>query len=66
MELARTFGGKKFMWDGKIYSNRIEAEETMQKYRNDGFEVELAEEGGSCFLFTRRVVKEVIVEGKPI
>ncbi len=54
------------MWDGKIYSNRIEAEEVMQKYRNDGFEVELAEEGGSWFLFTRREVKEVIIEGKPI
>ncbi len=54
------------MWDGKINSSRIEAEETMQKYRNDGFEVELAEEGGGCFLFTRRVVKEAIIEGKPI
>lgn len=64
MELARTFGGKKFMWDGKTYPNRMEAEEVGQKYRSDGFEVELVEEEGHCFLFTRRVVKEVVVDGK--
>lgn len=66
MELARTFSGKKFMWDGKTYQNRKEAEEVGQKYKDDGFEVELVEEEAQCFLFTRRVVKEVVVEGKPI
>lgn len=66
MELARTFGGKKFMWDSKAYPNRREAEEVGQKYRSDGFEVELVEEGGHWFWFTRRVVREVVVEGKPI
>jgi len=66
MELARTFGGKKFMWDGRIYPNRREAEEVSQKYRDDGFDVELVEDDGQFFLFTRRVVKEVVVEGKPI
>jgi hypothetical protein len=66
MDLARTFGGKKFMWDGKTYPNQKEAEEVGQKYKDDGFEVELVEEEAQCFLFTRRVVKEVVVEGKPI
>lgn len=66
MELARTFGGRKFMWDGKTYQNQKEAEEVGQKYRDNGFEVELVEEEAQCFLFTRRVVKEVVVEGKPI
>lgn len=66
MELARTFGGRKFMWDGKTYQNQKEAEEVGQKYKDDGFEVELVEEEAQCFLFTRRVVKEVVVEGKPI
>ena len=66
MELARTFDGKKFMWDGKVYPNRSEAEEVGQRYRDDDFEVELVEEGGECFLFTRRVVTEVVVEGEPI
>lgn len=66
MELTRTFDGKKFMWDGKAYDVRKEAEEVGQKYRGDSFDVELVEEGGQYFLFTRRVVKEVVVEGKQI
>lgn len=66
MELARTFGGKKFMCDGRVYEDRREAEEVSQKYKGNGFEVELIEEDGQWFLFTRRVVTEVVVEGKPI
>lgn len=66
MELARTFGGKKFMWDGKTYPNQKEAKEVGQRYKDEGFDVELVEEGGEHFLFTRRVVKEVVVEEKPI
>ena len=54
------------MWDGKAYPNQGEAKEVGQKYKSDGFDVELVEEGGEYFLFTRRVVKEVVVEGKPI
>lgn len=64
--MARTFGGKKFMWDGRVYEDQKEAQEVGQKYRGDGFEVELVEENGQCFLFTRRVVKEMVVEGQPI
>ena len=66
MELARVFNGKKFMWDGRVYNNEKERSEIAQKYRDDGFEVEMVDEGGQHFLFTRRVVKEVVVEGKPI
>ena len=65
MELARIFNGKKFMWDGRAYTNEKERREIGQKYEDDGFEVELVEEGGEYFLFTRRVVKEVVVEGSP-
>jgi hypothetical protein len=65
MELARIFNGKKFMWDGKIYTTEKERREVAQKYKDDGFEVEMVEEGGEYFLFTRRVVKEVVVEGTP-
>ena len=64
MELARTFGDRKFMWDSRVYENQKEAEKVRQNYQSDGFEVELVEEGGQWFLFTRRVVKEVIVEGQ--
>ena len=65
MELARIFNGKKFMWDGRFYTNEKERREIGQKYQDDGFEVELVEEGGEYFLFTRRVVTEVVVEGSP-
>jgi len=66
MELARIFNGKKFMWDGKVYTNEKERREIAQKYQDDGFEVDMVEDGGEYFLFTRRVVKEVVVEGTPI
>ena len=66
MELARIFNGKKFMWDGKAYADEKEVKETSQKYQGDGFEVEMIEEGGEYFLFTRRLVTEVVVEGQPI
>jgi len=53
------------MWDGRAYTNEKERREIAQKYKDDGFEVELVEEGGEYFLFTRRVVEEVVVEGTP-
>jgi hypothetical protein len=65
MDLARTFDGNKFMWDGMTYANEKERGETAQKYKGDGFEVEMVDEDGEYFLFTRRVVKEVVVEGSP-
>jgi hypothetical protein len=65
MDLARIFNGKKFMWDGKDYAEEKEAKEIGQQYKDDGFEVELCEEGGEYFLFTRRVVTEIVVEGQP-
>ena len=66
MELARTFDGKKFMWDGRACTNEKEAKESGQTYEEDGFEVELVEEENQYFLFTRRVVTEVVVEGDSI
>ncbi len=53
--------GKKFMWDGIDYPSGDKTLETMKKYKADGFEVELHEEGGKTYLYTRRVVKQVIV-----
>jgi hypothetical protein len=54
--------GKKFMWDGVDYPSGEVTFETMKKYKADGFEVELHEEEGKTYLYTRRVVKEVIVQ----
>ncbi|MFQ6082639.1 MAG: hypothetical protein ACE5WD_04670 [Candidatus Aminicenantia bacterium] len=56
--------GKKFMWDGVVYKTKEEALNKMQKYKNDGFEVELLEEEEQYLLYTRRVVKEVVVDDK--
>ncbi len=57
--------GKKFMWDGLVYESKKEAEDKMQKYKDDNFEVELREEEGKHLLYTRRVVAEIVVEGEP-
>jgi hypothetical protein len=65
MDLARVFDGKKFMWDGRSYENEREMNRVKQEYLNQGFEVESSEEEGKYYLFSRRVVKEVIVNGSP-
>lgn len=65
MDLARIIKGKKFMWDGDTYSDEKSAKETAQKYKKDGFETEVLKEEDNFFVFTRRVVKEVVVEGEP-
>ena len=57
------FKEKKFMWDGIDYPSKEKALEKIQTYKNNGFEVETFEEGGKIYLYTRRVVKEVIVQG---
>ena len=66
MDLARTFDGKKYMWDKATYEDKKSAEDRADKYKGDDFEVETIEEGHSYYVFTRRVVKEVVVEGQPI
>lgn len=65
MDLARKFDGKKFMWDGDTYSDEDKAREVMKKYEADGFETRLVKEGSNFYVFSRRVVKEVVVEGTP-
>lgn len=54
--------GKKLIWDGVDYTSGDEASKKIQTYKNDGFEVEALEENGKTFIYTRRVVKEVIVQ----
>ncbi len=65
MELAKIIKGKKFMWDGKDYPGKKSALDTAQKYKNDGFETEVFKEEKNFYVFTRRVVEEVVVEGQP-
>ncbi len=65
MDLARIINGKKFMWDGATYPEEASAKETAQKYMEDGFETEVLKEDNNFYVFSRRVVKEVVVEGEP-
>lgn len=53
--------GKKLLWDGQLFSTREEASQQAEAYKNDNFEVELTEQDGSYRVYTRRVVKEVVV-----
>jgi hypothetical protein len=65
MEAVKIINGKKFMWDGCDYPEKENALEAAQKYKNDGFETEVIENENKFFVFTRRVVKEVVIEGSP-
>jgi len=58
-----TFNGKKFMWDGVESASKETILDAMQKYKKEGFEVELYEEDQKIYLYTRRVVKEATVQG---
>ena len=49
------------MWDGVDDPSGEKTLERMNKYKADGFEVELQEENGKTYLYTRRIVKQVIV-----
>ena len=65
MDLARIIDGKKYMWDGSTYPDENSAKEAVQKYSEDGFETEVLKEDNNFYVFSRRVVEEVVVEGEP-
>ncbi|MBI5239382.1 MAG: hypothetical protein HY926_02840 [Elusimicrobia bacterium] len=61
---ARFFDDKKFMWDGKVYEGRSEAEESERGYRKDAFETRVVEDGGKFLVYSRRVAaQQTAVEG---
>ncbi len=64
-DAAKVIDGKKFMWDGEVYESEKDAQEVKKKYEKDDFEVELIQEENQFFLYTRRVVTEIVVEGEP-
>ena len=53
--------GKKFLWDGVDYPSGETALETVKTYKANGFEVELQNDEGKTYLYTRRVVKHAVV-----
>ena len=64
MDLARLFDEKKYMWDGKTYSSMSEANDTKAEYEKNNFETRIVPEENSYFLFTRRVVTEIVIENQ--
>ncbi len=63
-DLARVFDGKKFMWDKGSYSTEEEAGKKIAAYEKDGFEARLVKEEGKYFVYSRRVVTEIVLEGQ--
>ena len=63
MDNFKFIDGKKYGWDGEDYADGSAARAKMSKYSNDGFEAKLIETEGKYFIYTRRVVTEVVVEG---
>ena len=54
---------KKFMWDGVEYKDEGEANAAGGNYASARFEIHRIAEKDKVFLFTRRVVTEIKVEG---
>jgi len=65
MENVKTIDGKKFMWDGQTYDSKVKAQEVISNYEKDKFETRLIKKEDKYFVYTRRVVTEVVVEGPP-
>jgi hypothetical protein len=53
--LAKQVNGKKFMWDGIVYASDEQAQQVMEDYAKDGFEVEKFVEDGQFLVYNRRV-----------
>ena len=53
--------GKKFLWDGQLFETHDDAARQAEAYQKDGFEVQVVEVSGAYVVYSRRVVKEVVV-----
>ena len=62
MDDVKFFDKKKFMWDGKTYDNESEAINIKAEYEKNNFESRMLQEEEKYFLFTRRVVTEIVIE----
>ena len=62
MPKARFFDGKKFMWDGQEYEDEKKANSVEKEYAEKGFEVQSLRENGKVFLYTQRIVTEIVLD----
>jgi len=60
---VRYFDDRKFMWDGDECEAEADAREKERVYGEDGFEVQVVEDGDKFLVYTRRVVTDIVVEG---
>jgi len=63
MDLARIFENNKYMWDGQVYNSKEESNKVAKEYAAEEFEVWQIAEEEKHYVFTRREVEEVTVEG---
>ena len=56
--------GKKFMWDGETYEAMDTAKTAEEDDKKDNFETKILEEEGKPLVYTRREVKEIVLEGE--
>jgi len=54
----------KFMCDGEVYESHKDAEDKQKEYEEKDFEVRVVEKGGKHYIYTRRVVTEIVLEGE--
>jgi len=62
VEKIRFFDDKKFLWDGEEYESEEKAVARQKEYLEKDFEVQMYSEDDKVFLYTRRVVTEVVVD----
>ncbi|GAF71301.1 unnamed protein product [marine sediment metagenome] len=62
MDDVKFFDKKKFMWDGKTYTSESEAINIKAEYEKNNFETRIVQEEEKYFLFTRRLVTEIVIE----
>jgi len=63
-ELSSIINGKKFMWDCVVYESEKDAQDAKKTFEAKGFKVEIVSADNQSFIYTRRVVTEVVVEGE--
>lgn len=63
VELVRYESNSKFMWDGEIYEDMEGMESKKRDYEGNNFEVRVFDQDGKYLLYTRRVVKEIVLDG---
>ncbi len=65
MEVSRNIDGKKFMWDGVERADENAANAAAGQYGAAGFETRVVLSGGKGYVYTRRVVTEIKLDGAP-